>query len=125
MGPENAALAAEVNRLYGGDIEAVEAVPGFFLEKKTGFGLVPETIAEILTGSSLPGQPCLSPCPVPIITPPLLQTPPSLLHANPHQHKLLLNIIPPSPSFQPPTPIFTPPSVLPCITIITPSAFFL
>ena len=59
MGPENAALAAEVNRLYEGNIEAVEAVPGFFLEKRNGLRLVPETMSEILQRSSLPGRPCL------------------------------------------------------------------
>ena len=59
VGAENAALATELNRLYEGDIEAVEAVPGFFLEKKKDLRLVSETMAELLQGSSLPGEPGL------------------------------------------------------------------
>ena len=55
-GPEHPALAAELRRLYGDDVEAVEFVPGLYLEKRRENGMFGETIIEMGAPASVTGM---------------------------------------------------------------------
>lgn len=55
VGDDEPELAAELKRLYGGDVEAMELVPGFYLEKRISEGMFGEMIVELGAPASLTG----------------------------------------------------------------------
>jgi len=55
VGEDYPELAAELKRLYGDDIEAMELVPGFYLEKRRSRGMFGEMIVELGAPASITG----------------------------------------------------------------------
>ena len=54
-GPEHPDLAVELRRLYGDDVEALEFVPGLYLERRRENGMFGETIIEMGAPASVTG----------------------------------------------------------------------
>jgi len=55
VGEDNPELAAELKRLYGDDIEAMELIPAFYLEKRREHGMFGEMIVELGAPASITG----------------------------------------------------------------------
>ena len=56
VGPDHRELTAELKRLYGEDVEAMEFVPGLYLEKRRENGMFGETIIEMGAPASVTGK---------------------------------------------------------------------
>ena len=56
VGPDHPELTAELKRLYGDDVEAMEYAPGIYLEKKAGGGMVGGTFVEMGAPASVTGK---------------------------------------------------------------------